>query len=202
MITDPVLKWAAVTAFTVTAVYWAARSATRTATISSRLTAILHVVMSLAMLTMVWSRLPQIPTVGGMTVFAGAAVVSLALLAARREHHLEYIYHAGMMATMVWMYAVMDSTLIGGTSIHTGGESAHAGHGSTMAMHTTMTMQPPSWAAYLNLAIGLAYLAVAATWIAHSYRGPAAAESAHRHAGAMQALMATATAAMFLSYTG
>ncbi|WP_327147189.1 DUF5134 domain-containing protein [Nocardia sp. NBC_01329] len=201
MITDPFLKWAAVTAFTVTAVYWAARSA-QAESIPGRLAAILHVLMSLAMLTMVWSPLPDIPTVAGMTVFAGAAVVSLALLAAHREHHLEYVYHAGMMATMVWMYAVMDSTLIGGTPMPSGSESMHAGHGSTMAMPTTMTMQPPPWAAYLNLTIGLLYLAVAATWIAHSYRGSAATDPAHRHGGAMQAVMAAATAAMLLPYTG
>ncbi|MCX0272939.1 DUF5134 domain-containing protein [Nocardia zapadnayensis] len=169
---------------------------------SGRLSAILHVIMSLAMLAMVWPPLPDVPTVAGMTVFAGAAVVSLALLAARREHHLGHVYHAGMMATMVWMYAVMDSTLIGGTPMPTGGESMHAGHGSTMAMPNTMTMQLPSWAAYLNLTIGLVYLTVAALWIAHSYRGSAATGPAHRRGGAMQAVMAAATAAMFLSYTG
>lgn len=201
MITDPFLKWAAVTAFAVTAVYWAARSA-RSESVPGRLTAILHVLMSLAMLTMVWSPLPDIPTVAGMTVFAGAAVVSLALLAAQRESYLEYVYHAGMMATMVWMYAVMGSALIGGTPTAGSGESAHAGHHGAMAVPATMTMQPPSWAAYLNLAIGLVYLAVAAVWVAHSYRGEAATDSAHRHGGAMQAVMATATAAMFLSYTG
>ncbi|WP_433566740.1 hypothetical protein ACQP1O_16995 [Nocardia sp. CA-151230] len=74
----------------------------------------------------------------------------------------------------------------------------------TMSMPSTMTMRLPSRAGHRDLAIGLGYLAVAAVWVAHSYRRASVDDHAHRLTGAMQAVMAGATAVMFryLSYTG
>jgi hypothetical protein len=202
VITDPFLKWAATVAFVVTAVFWATRACGRSATIPGRITGILHVVMSLAMLTMVWPRLPGVSTVAGMTMFAVAALVFLVLLATRREYHIENGYHALMMATMAWMYAVMDPSIVGSTQTSSGGGTMDMGGGTTMLMPTMMMMRPPSWAGYLDLAIGVVYVAMAAAWIAYTYRRTPVADHARRRTGAMQAVMAVATAVMFLSYTG
>ncbi|MEU0503483.1 DUF5134 domain-containing protein [Nocardia sp. NPDC005998] len=199
MITDPFLKWAATVAFVVAAVFWAMRAGARSATIPGRITGVLQIVMSSAMLAMVWPRLPNVSTVAGMTVFATAAAIFLVLRATQREHHIENGYHALKMATMVWMYAVMDESIVGGTQTSSGDSTMDMGGGTTMSMPTTMTMQLPSWAGYLDLAIGLAYLATTAAWVAYTYR-QAPTDHAHRRTGAMQAMMAAAMAAMFLSY--
>ncbi|WP_329408082.1 DUF5134 domain-containing protein [Nocardia vinacea] len=203
MITDPVLKWAATVAFVVTAVFWAVRAGARSATIPSRVTGVLHVVMSLAMLAMVWPRLPSVSTVAGMTVFAIASAIFLVLLATRHDHGIDNGYHALMVATMVWMYAVMDPSMVGGTHTSSGGGSMDMGGGTTMSMPTTMTMRLPSWAGYLDLAIGLVYVTTATVWVAYTYQGALADDDhARRRTGAMQAVMAAAMAVMFLSYTG
>ena len=204
MITDPFLKWAVTLAFVVTAVFWAARSGGRSATIAGRVTGILHVVMSLAMLAMVWPHLPNVSTTAGMIVFAAAAVTFVILLVVRREHRVENGYHALMMATMVWMYAVMDTSIIGGTRTSSVGGSMDMGGGTTMSMPAMMTMRLPSWAGSLDLAIGLVYVVVAGAWVAYAYRRTPGHDITHAHnrTGAMQAVMAGATAAMFLSYTG
>ncbi len=201
MITDPFLKWAVTVAFAVTAAFWAARAGDRSAAIPGRITAILHVVMSLAMLLMLWPGLPAVPTVAGMVVFAAAAVLFLGLLAARREHRVENGYHALMMATMVWMYAVMDPSLVGTTHTCSGSGTMDMGGGTTMVMSTTMTMRPSSWAGHLDLVVGLVYIAMAAAWIAYTYRRTPGADHTPDRLGAMQAVMAAATAVMFLSYT-
>ncbi|KIA62511.1 DUF5134 domain-containing protein [Nocardia vulneris] len=202
MITDPFVRWAVSVGFLATAVFWATRAAARSTTVPVRITGLLHVVMSLAMLAMVWSRLPQVSTVVGMTFFAVAAAVFVVLLVARREHRLEHGYHALMMATMVWMYAVMDSSIVGGTSVTSAEGSMNMGGGVTMSMPATMSMHLPSWAGNLDLAIGLGYLVLAAIWVAHTYRRSTVHDLTHRRLGAMHALMAGATAVMFLSYTG
>ncbi|GAA4397458.1 DUF5134 domain-containing protein [Tsukamurella soli] len=202
MISDPFLKWAATVAFLVTAVFWLARAGSRSASVAGRFTGALHVVMSLAMLTMVWPNLPGVTATVGMTVFGVAAAVFVALLGTRREHRVENGYHALMMATMVWMYAVMDPSIVGGVHSMSGGGSMDMGGGMTMSMPMSTTMHLPGWAGYLDLAIGLVYLGFAAAWVAYAYHEAHAHDRAHRLTGAMQAVMAVATAAMFLSYTG
>ncbi len=203
MISDTYLKWAVTVAFVVTAVFWVARAAARSASIAGRITGLLHVLMSLAMLTMVWSSLPGVSASVGMPVFGAAAVVFLGLLVTRREHRVENGYHALMMATMVWMYAVMDPSIVGGSQMQGGGGAMDMG-GMTMpmSMPMTMTMRLPSWAGYVDLAVGLAYVALAATWVAYAYRAVAVSHHSRRLTGAMQAVMAVAMAVMFLSYTG
>ncbi|WP_433576227.1 DUF5134 domain-containing protein [Nocardia brasiliensis] len=202
MITDPFVCWAVTVGFMVTAVFWATRAAARSATVPVRITGLLHVVMSLAMLAMVWPRLPSVATVVGTTFFAVATAVFAGLLLARREHRLEHGYHALMMATMVWMYAVMDSSIVGGTPVTSADGSMNMGGGVTMSMPATMSMHLPSWAGNLNLTVGLCYLVLAAIWVAHTYRRASVHDLTHRRLGAMHALMAGATALMFLSYTG
>jgi hypothetical protein len=201
VIADTYLKWAVTVAFVVTVVFWAARSVARSASIPGRITAVLHIAMSLAMLTMVWTSLPGVSAPVGMTVFGVAALVFLGLLATRREHCVENGYHALMMATMVWMYAVMDPSIVGGTPVRGGGPAMDMG-GMKMAMPTTVTMRLAPWAGYLDLVIGIGYVAMAAAWVAYTYRGVSGQDHARRRTGAMQAVMAVATAVMFLSYTG
>ncbi|MDF0528735.1 DUF5134 domain-containing protein [Tsukamurella sp. 8F] len=193
MIADPLLSWAAVVAFAATGVFWLARGAARTTTVAGRLTAALHVVMSLAMIAML--RDVAVPTAAGMAVFAAATAVFLVLLV-RPAHRAENAYHAAMMATMVWMYAVMDPALVPTTM--SAGHADHSMPGMDMG-GGGMSMAPAAWAGTLDLMLGLVYLAVAGAWVAYAYRRSEDAP-ARRLTGAMQALMAAGMAVMFLSY--
>jgi hypothetical protein len=148
---------------------------------------ILHVLMSAAMIVMVSSPGPGIPTIAQVTAFTaaagwfgGQAVFGI------DGHHGGGVYrnwfHAGMMAVMVWMAVAMDLASppvpgggMGGMSMAAGGASGMSTGGmNTGGMNMTgptpagaLAMAPavgsPAWAGTVS-AILAAVLLAAAAW--------------------------------------
>lgn len=135
-------------------------------------TSALHLLMSAAMIAMMWPGLPSAPIIT-ITVFTAASLwfVYRALFGGGHNHDQHSggnWYHAGMMGAMAVMAAVMAalSTPTGGTGQ---GEAAAAGMPG-MAMPgtdpagTTMIAPPPGygWLLAVCWALGLAFCAAAA----------------------------------------
>jgi hypothetical protein len=143
---------------------------------------ILHVLMSAAMIVMVSSPGPGIPTIAQVTAFTaaagwfgGQAVFGI------DGHHGGGVYrnwfHAGMMAVMVWMAVAMDLASppvpgggMGGMSMAAGGASGMSTGGMNMTGQTpagALAMAPavgsPAWAGTVS-AILAAVLLAAAAW--------------------------------------
>lgn len=123
MITEPVLQWSITVLFAVTGLYSLFRIAIAHSGID-RSSNILHLLMSVSMLSMPWSWGMAVPMYWQMAVFGLAALWYLALSVLKPTaeagpgdgHHSSrglLLYHAFMMASMVWMAFVMDRAMAG-----------------------------------------------------------------------------------------
>lgn len=115
---------------------------------------VLHVLMSAAMIAMVVSPAPGIPTIALVTAFTAAAGwFGGQALFGLDGHHGEGVYrnwfHAGMMAVMVWMAVAMDLAAPPGSGGGMGGMPMAAGAGGMV-----MSGQAPAGALATASAVG------------------------------------------------
>lgn len=83
---------------------------------TSRLTHLLHLTMSVAMVLMVWRVGLDLPAIGPTLFFllAGVWFAGLAIRASSASgQRLKTCYYAAMMAAMAWMYALMSGAVPG-----------------------------------------------------------------------------------------
>ncbi|BBY40208.1 hypothetical protein MMAN_43420 [Mycobacterium mantenii] len=169
-----------------------------------RVNHLLHLAMSVAMVSMVWRVGLGLPTIGPMLFFllAGVWFVGAAVWSSSASRQrLKTSYYAAMMAAMAWMYAVMSGGVPG---IHSPPDSAvmdmpgMRSPGPNMSSATTGS----SWVAAANWLGVVGFAAVALYW-AYRFVGerrmvstPAAARLA-RMEPVYQAFTAAGTALMF-----
>lgn len=172
MIGEAPLRWAITLLFTVSVAMYAYLVVAQRGRWTGRLTHVLHLAMSVAMVLMVWRVGLDLPAIGPTLFFllAGVWFVGVAVWASSASRQrLKTCYYAAMMAAMAWMYALM-SGAVPGVSAH-----LHSQPGSVMDMPG---MRPPahdttppttgfSWVCAANWIGVAAFAAVALYW---SYR--------------------------------
>ncbi|BBZ26892.1 hypothetical protein MMAD_11870 [Mycolicibacterium madagascariense] len=209
MIADPFLRWVVTILFVLSAaemVYAMVTSHRAGAYVVSHL---LHLLMAVAMAVMAWPRGAALPTTGPMIVFLVATAWFVGVVLRYRGHRLINGYHALMMLSMAWMYAVMSGDLLPGS--RSGGEpgagaAPMAGMpgmpGMSMGGSTDgdSPMAQPGYVDVLNWVCTIGF-ALATLWWLYRYFGQRKAEPAqpaHRFLGdASQAMMAVGMAVMF-----
>jgi hypothetical protein len=136
-----------------------------------RISTLLHLVMSVAMIVMAWCAGTQLPTNEPMVFFGLAAIWFVAVAvtdASGVGQRLTNSYHAVMMTAMAWMFAVVHP---GPSARHSDHSHPHDAHGS--GMHTSSTIDAssmgvspkvsePVWVTTINwiAAVGFAIAAV------------------------------------------
>lgn len=130
MISNPLLQWLLSAAFLGIAVYALVRTV-RARTFADRVSYATHVLMGVAMFTMVWPWGMQLLLVPQIVVFGLSTVWFLWLFFSRRHHTAEMdshhsgsgilAYHAGMMAAMVVMAVGMMQMGATASSVAAGG---------------------------------------------------------------------------------
>jgi uncharacterized protein DUF5134 len=169
MIGETPLRWAVTLLFATSVGVYAYLVVTQRDQWTARLTHLLHLTMSVAMVLMVWRVGLDLPAVGPTLFFllAGIWFVGVAAWASSASQRLKTCYYAAMMAAMAWMYALM-SGAVPGVSAH-----LHAQAGS--AVMDMPGMQPPahemspatpgfSWVSAVNWMGVTAFAAVALYW--------------------------------------
>lgn len=120
MIGEPALRWAVTILFGVSVAMYAYLAVAQHDRWTCRLTHVLHLTMSVAMVLMVWRVGLDLPALG-LTLFfllAGGWFVGVAVWASSTSRQrLKTCYYAAMMAAMAWMYALM-SGAVPGVSTH------------------------------------------------------------------------------------
>ncbi|SIT72274.1 DUF5134 domain-containing protein [Microbacterium sp. RU33B] len=119
-----------------------------------------HLVMSAAMIVMIWTSVIDAATwaqVIVFAIFALALVPGLLAKTATRER-VSLAAHVGLNAAMIWMLAAMPLLMAGMEMGHDGSSGHHHGGGSEM-----MATATPAWADVVNL-LFVALSAAAAVW--------------------------------------
>lgn len=169
MIGEPALRWAVTVLCGVSVAMYAYLTVAQHDRWTSRLTHLLHLTMSVAMVLMVWRVGLDLPAVGPTLFFllAGLWFVGVAVRASpASRQRLKLCYYAVMMAAMAWMYALM-SGAVPGVSTHPD-SSVMDMPGMKVSSHD----MPPataaiSWVSVANWIGVAAFAAVALYW---SYR--------------------------------
>lgn len=208
MIGEPALRWAVTVLFGVSVAMYAYLAVAQHARWMSRLTHLLHLTMSVAMVLMVWRVGLDVPAIGPTLFFllAGVWFVGVAVRASSASRkRLKTCYYAAMMAAMAWMYALMSGAVPGdSTHLHAQPESAAM---DMPGMQLSSHDMPPaaagfSWVAAANWIGVVGFAAVALYWACRFVgecrraRMPAAARLVLWEP-LYQALTATGTALMF-----
>ncbi|WP_405374299.1 MULTISPECIES: DUF5134 domain-containing protein [unclassified Microbacterium] len=130
-----------------------------------------HLVMSIAMILMVWVMVDDVVTWAQVAIFAIAAA-SLAPAFARSEsvaQRTDLIGHVVFHAAMIWMLAAMPLLMAGApVSGEGGGHHHHAEAGAGPALTAT-----PAWADGVNLVFVALSAAAAGWWLVGMFRGSA-----------------------------
>lgn len=185
MILDPVLAWALTTCFAATGAVSLA-ALLRSRAWADRGSYLAHLLMSVSMAIMPWPWAMAIPPLLQVLVFTSAALwyAGLAVLLPRThagpeglDHHGRagyLVYHAAMMAAMVWM-AVLMTLLMGGS---TSGDDAHmsgmdmGGMDASAGGIAGLWQQPP-WAVAVTIAFVAMFATAAARFVVDLVRAPA-----------------------------
>ncbi len=173
MIGDPALRWAVTVLFGVGAATYAYRVVAQRDQWTGKVNHVLHLVMSVAMVLMVWRVGLALPATGPALLFLLAAVwfVCVAVWASSASRQrLKTCYYAAMMAAMAWIYALMSGGLPGvPTHPHARPDSAptHMPGMTPPSHHMSSAPAGFSWLAVANWIGVLGFAAVALYW---SYR--------------------------------
>lgn len=173
MIGEPPLRWAITLLFAASVAMYAYLVVAQRGRWTGRLTHLLHLTMSVAMVLMVWRVGLDLPAIGPTLFFllAGVWFLGVAVWAPSvSRQRLKTCYYAAMMGAMAWMYALMSGAVPG--------VSAHLHSQPASAVMDMPGMQPPahdrtppttgvSWVSAANWIGVAAFAAVALYW---SYR--------------------------------
>lgn len=175
MIADLALRVFVTILFVLAGCYCASRL-TRRISVPARGTYVAHLLMSVAMIAMAWPGgvgllpVPQLVVFGAATAWFLVLALSFGRAWSTATHHelhgrLVYWYHAVMMASMVWMLAVMDAGRLGGppASAHSHG----AGHvdGGSMAGMDMSSFRGDSAVVVVAWGLGLMFCIAALAWL-------------------------------------
>lgn len=173
MIGETPLRWAVTLLFAVSVGMYAYLAVAQRDRWAGRLTHLLHLTMSVAMILMVWRVGLDLPATGPTLFFllAGAWFVGLAVWASSASpQRLKTCYYAVMMAAMAWMYALMSGG-VPGVSPHLHAQSGSAVMDMPGMQRPAHDMGPAtnglSWVYVVNWIGVAAFAAVALYW---SYR--------------------------------
>ncbi len=173
MIGETSLRWAVTLLFSISLAMNAYLLVAHRDRWPGRLTHLLHLTMSAAMVLMVWRVGLELPAIGPTLFFlvAGVWFVGVAVWASSASHQrLKTCYYAAMMAAMAWMYALM-SGAVPRVSPHLDAQpgSAVMDMPDMPAPAHDMTPATPgfSWVSAVNWIGVAAFAAVALYW---SYR--------------------------------
>ncbi|MFD1722786.1 DUF5134 domain-containing protein [Amnibacterium endophyticum] len=162
--TPAVLGWIDTAVFTVLAAWYAVRAVVAGGW-RHRVSSALHLAMSAAMAAMPWTVLPAEPQVvlfsAGALWFVWAALTEPAggdpLLDGAHGGRVGALYHAGMMASMVWMAIAM-------TPASPAMDMAGHDHAAMHAMSMSAMTGGAPWATAVSGALGAGY-ALGAVWL-------------------------------------
>jgi hypothetical protein len=198
MIEDTSLQWISTALFVFAAAYciYAIANARRS---TVRVDHVVHLAMCIAMIAMAWQWGMRIPTVP-QGIFFVAATAWFAVSAARSrtspiaessDQHSHGpvlgLYHAAMMAAMVWMLAVMGGWLPGVSAHHESGDSSTSGAdmagmdmaGMDMSSHTQLAAPQPGWVSAVSIGLTVAFAAAAIVWLHKAFVNEQSVESVH-----------------------
>ncbi|MEU3271223.1 DUF5134 domain-containing protein [Saccharomonospora sp. NPDC006951] len=179
MIASPVLSWLLSLLFAATAA-WCVRVLLLPSTrVPARIDTGWHLLMSVAMIAMIWPWGMAVPAAAQAVVFTVAAgwFLGRMFLAAGHsgEHHAPRAactHHAVMMAGMAWMAASMPALMSNSGHDSGGGGHHHAmgGGGTPMAQaaHDTVGATPVALTISC-LALGLVFVALCLPWLARAF---------------------------------
>ncbi|UEJ82794.1 DUF5134 domain-containing protein [Brachybacterium halotolerans subsp. kimchii] len=151
-----------------------------------------HLIMSLAMLLMVWRPVGQVGTWVQVIIFSVFGVLMLAGLPSVHGwiERVGVLTHLVLNAAMVWMLLAMPLLMGHSMEMSSDEHAAHHGGGSMGSMPMQMT-PTPAWASTVNwVAVGLSFV-VAVWWLVRLLR-----ERGHRVHAACHLLMAAGMALM------
>nr|WP_281392021.1 DUF5134 domain-containing protein [Brachybacterium halotolerans] len=151
-----------------------------------------HLVMSLAMLLMVWRPVGQVGTWVQVIIFSVFGVLMLAGLPSVHGwvERVGVFTHLVLNAAMVWMLLAMPLLMGHAMDMSSDEHAAHHGGGSMDSMPMQMT-PAPAWATTVNwVAVSLSFV-VAVWWLVRILR-----ERGHRVHAACHLLMAAGMALM------
>lgn len=214
MISSPFLQWLLSAVFIAIAVY-ALVQTIRAHTFADRVSYVTHVLMGVAMFTMVWPwgmnllLVPQIVVFGLSTVWFVLLLISRRPLSSRHDSHHGgrgiLAYHAGMMAAMVLMAAGMMQMGAGGSTVAGGGHHDMASMpGMDMRGSGAAGMGFPLWvgiaSAFAAIAFGIAALYFTGTTLASATSGERKSRGGRARTvdAVWNLLMAVGMAALFL----
>jgi hypothetical protein len=173
MIGETSLRWAVTLLFSVSLAMYAYLVVAQCDRWPGRLTHLLHLTMSVAMVLMVWRVGLDLPAIGPTLFFlvAGVWFVGVAVWASSASHQrLKIWYYAAMMGAMAWMYALM-SGAVPGVSTHPHSQPSSAAMDMPGMQPPAHDMSPGttgfSWVSAVNWIGVAAFAAVALYW---SYR--------------------------------
>jgi Ca2+/Na+ antiporter len=135
---------------------------------------LLHLVMSVAMIAMVWPIGMGVPTVGSMVFFLLAAVWFLVVVYRVSSDISDRVtngYNAVMMTAMAWMYAVMRGNLPGQTDQHLADQTVSGSPGMEMggmdmsAPELSWTPPEPGWITTVNWIAAVGFAVAAVYWL-------------------------------------
>ncbi|BAX93297.1 DUF5134 domain-containing protein [Mycobacterium shigaense] len=212
MIHNTVLRWIVTVLFVLSAAKCLFAVATGPRAWTPTVREVLHLVMSVAMVIMVWPWGMTLPTAAPLVFFLLAAAWFAATAVKVAHHRSLDSYHALMMLAMAWMYALMNGTLLPGqTGTPNGSDNVKPPHASMPDMSMPGMDMPDMPAASSSnghpasidavnwlCAIGFG---VAAAWWVYRYlamRKTEPTSSFYRLTGSVtQAMMAAGMAIMF-----
>ncbi len=134
-----------------------------------RVNHLLHLVMSIGMVSMVWRIGLGLPAIGPMLFFllAGVWFAGVAVgTSSASPQRLKTWYYAAMMAAMAWMYAVMSGGVPGTHShVHSSPDSGVMDMpGMELPSHRMPATTGVSWIAVANWVGAVSFAAVALYW--------------------------------------
>jgi hypothetical protein len=214
MITSVAEQWALSAVFVLIAGY-AVFGVVGSRTVRDRVAYALHVLMGLAMFTMVWPWGMGLLLVQQAVLFGGAAFWFLLLLALHRRRSPErgvaasghhdgpgaIAYHAGMMAAMAAMAFAMirlSTPEVMATAAHDGSRLASM----DMSANTAMVVSSPVWVTVISIVFAAGFAIAALYFLGTALSGIAVAttalDRARRADAVWNLLMAVGMVALFL----
>jgi hypothetical protein len=169
MIADVALRWVVTVLFALSIAECAHALAAHHGAWPARVNHTLHLVMSMAMIVMVWPFGMNLPTFPPMVFFVLAALWFAGLGAAvstKVRDRLVNAYHAVMMAAMAWMYAVMNGHVLSGNAAPPPNHPGMNMPGMDMAADeaTTATGQP-GWITTVDGLLVIVFAVATIYWV-------------------------------------
>ena len=182
MIDDLLLRWIVTAMFAIGAIDSIRTLAAHRSDLRLSVVHCLMILMSLAMIVMAWPQGNQLPLLPLMLLFALATAIAVVFAVPKTTARRLYVSTAVMMASMVWMYAVMSRH---NSTSAVPAATAPAHHGGPSGADAINEMTPlhgpssdPMWMGSVTLLLVLGFLALTLYCAARSIQLPRTAAPA------------------------